>query len=165
MQIRGANVADADGIAMIFNQGIDDRIATFETRPRSPEEIMKWFDNVHPIIVAEDSSGIIGFASTSSYRSRECYSGIAECSTYIRRDLRGKGVGRLVLNELIKASKEAGFWKLVSRIFVENTASRSLIGSLGFREVGIYKKHAQLDGIWRDVVIVERLLIPESSNS
>ena len=56
------------------------------------------------------------------------------------------------------AAKEAGFWKLLSRVFVENQASRRLIQSLGFREVGVYEKHAKLDGVWRDVVIVERLL-------
>ncbi|HCI81762.1 MAG TPA: GNAT family N-acetyltransferase, partial [Ktedonobacter sp.] len=75
-----------------------------------------------------------------------------------RRDMRGQGAGRLALEALIHVAEEAGFWKLVSRVFVENKASRKLISSLGFREVGVYYKHAKLDGVWRDVVIVERLL-------
>ncbi len=90
--------------------------------------------------------------------TRECYSGIAECSVYVKRDMRGYGARRLALESLIRSAEEAGFWKLVSRVFVENKPSRTLIRSLGFREIGIYEKHAKLDGVWRDVIIVERLI-------
>jgi L-amino acid N-acyltransferase YncA len=76
----------------------------------------------------------------------------------VDRACRRQGAGRLALTSLIAAAAAAGFWKLVSRIFVENTASRRLVATLGFREVGIYQKHGQLDGVWRDVVIVEKLL-------
>jgi L-amino acid N-acyltransferase YncA len=158
MQIRSARPEDASAIALIYNQGIEDRIATFETRPRTAEDVQTWFDGVHPVVVAEDETGVIAFASTSTYRGRDCYAGIAECSAYVRRDVRRKGAGRAVLGALIAAAEEAGFWKLVSRVFVENTASRGLIGSLGFREVGTYEKHGKLDGVWRDVIIVERLI-------
>ena len=72
--------------------------------------------------------------------------------------MRCHGAGRLALEALILAAGKAGFWKLVSRVFINNKASRRLIGSLGFREVGVYQKHAKLDGIWRDVIIVERLI-------
>ena len=71
---------------------------------------------------------------------------------------RGKGAGRLAMLALSEAAQAAGFWKLISRIFVENSASRALMQSVGFREVGIYEKHGQLDGVWRDCVIVEKLL-------
>jgi len=158
MQVRAASPSDAAVIAHIYNQGIEDRVATFETRLRSAEEVQSWFDGVHPIVVIENEQGIIAFGSTSAYSNRECYSGIAECSVYVRRDMRGCGVGRLALQALIQAATNAGFWKLVSRVFVENKPSRALIGSLGFREVGIYEKHARLDGTWRDVIIVERLI-------
>jgi phosphinothricin acetyltransferase len=77
---------------------------------------------------------------------------------YVARSQRGRGAGRLAMEALIAAAEQAGLWKLVSRVFVENAASRSLLQSLGFREVGIYEKHGRLDGIWRDVVIVERLI-------
>ncbi len=157
-QVRSATLNDAASIAHIYNQGIEDRVATFETSLRSTGEIQAWFDGTHPIIVVEDDQGIIAFASTSSYSARECYCGIAECSVYVKRDVRGRGAGRLALGALIRAAEEAGFWKLVSRVFVENKASRALIRSLGFREVGIYQKHAKLDGVWRDVIIVERLI-------
>jgi phosphinothricin acetyltransferase len=77
---------------------------------------------------------------------------------YVARAARRRGAGRLALEALIHASAQAGFWKLVSRIFVENQASIALCRALGFRVVGTCQKHAQLDGVWRDVVIVERLL-------
>jgi L-amino acid N-acyltransferase YncA len=158
MHVRAATPDDAAALAEIYNQGIEDRVATFETRLRTPEEVRGWFDGQHPILVAQDERGVLAFASTSSYRSRECYAGIAEFSVYTRRDARRQGAGRLALQALIRAAEEAGFWKLVSRVLVENTASRALLSTFGFREVGLYEKHGKLDGVWRDVVIVERLL-------
>ena len=158
MNTRIATLHDAPAIVAIYNQGIEDRSATFETRLRSAEEVQQWFDGVHPILVVENEQGVIAFASTSSYRSRECYAGIAECSVYVKRDVRKHGAGRLAAEAIIHTAEAAGFWKLVSRVFVDNLASRALLKSLNFREVGVYYKHAKLDGIWRDVVIVERLL-------
>jgi phosphinothricin acetyltransferase len=159
MHLRLATTEDAAAIASIYNQGIEDRIATFETRLRTPQEIEQWFDGVHPIVVLEtDEQQVIAFASTSIYRPRPCYAGIAEFSVYVERAYRGCGAGRLTLERLLQEAQQAGFWKLVSRVFVENVASRALLRRLGFREVGVYEKHAQLDGVWRDVVIVERLL-------
>ena len=155
---RTATPADADAIARIYNEGIEDRIATFETRPRSAADIERWFDGSHPVVVVESEGEVVAFASTSSYRPRDCYAGIAEFSVYVARTARRLGAGRAALSALIEASRAAGFWKLVSRIFPENTPSRGLVQRLGFREVGVYEKHGQLDGEWRDVVIVERLL-------
>jgi L-amino acid N-acyltransferase YncA len=161
MHVRAATTADCDAICRIYNEGIEDRVGTFETRPRTSADIATWFDGVHPIVVVEEAGSVIAFASTSTYRPRDCYAGIAEFSVYVGRSARRKGAGRLAMQGLIEAAREAGFWKLLSRIFVENTPSRALMQSLGFREVGIYEKHGQLDGIWRDCVIVE-LLIPEN---
>ena len=159
---RQATPDDADAITRIYNEGIADRVGTFETRVRTPDDVRHWFDGRHPIVVVEQADGsIAAFASTSAYRPREAYAGIAEYSVYVARHLRGRGAGRVALAALIDAARDAGFWKLVSRVFVENSASRKLMASLGFREVGIYEKHARLDGRWRDVVIVERL-VPEN---
>jgi L-amino acid N-acyltransferase YncA len=159
---RPASPDDAERIAQIYNEGIADRVGTFETRPRSTADIRAWFDGTHPIVVVEHDGTVIAFASTSSYRSRDCYAGIAEFSVYVERAARGHGAGRIAMIALIDAvTATTRIWKLVSRIFVENTASRKLMAAVGFREVGIYEKHAQLDGQWRDVVIVERL-IPEN---
>jgi phosphinothricin acetyltransferase len=158
LHARRATPADAPAIAEIYNQGIVDRVATFETSPRTAEDILPWFDGTHPIVVVEDDQAIVAFASTSTYRPRACYAGIAEFSVYVARAQRGRGAGRLAMQALIAASEQAGLWKLVSRVFVENAPSRSLLDALGFREVGIYEKHGRLDGAWRDVVIVERLI-------
>jgi L-amino acid N-acyltransferase YncA len=157
MLARAATVADAEAIARIYNEGIDDRIATFETRHRTAGEVARWFGGRHPIVVVEEKA-IIAFASTSQYRSRDCYAGIAEFSVYVAREARGRGAGRLAMEALIDAARAAGFWKLVSRVFVENAPSRAVLRGVGFREVGTYQRHARLDGAWRDVVIVERLL-------
>ena len=159
---RPATPDDAAVISRIYNEGIADRLGTFETRERSPEDVREWFDGRHPIVVVgEVNDAIVAFASTSSYRSRPCYAGVAEFSVYVARSARGRGAGLEAMNAILDAARAAGFWKLVSRVFVENAASRRLLGNVGFREVGIYQKHAQLDGVWRYVVIVERL-IPEN---
>ena len=161
--IRSAHSGDAVQIAAIYNQGIEDRGATFETQFRTGTDIaLKLAESDRfPIVVAADSARVLGWAGLSSYRSRPCYSGIAEFSIYLDRDARGHGLGRQLLTALIDAARERGFWKLVSRIFPANAASRRLCQSCGFREVGVYEKHARLDGEWLDVVIVERLL-PEN---
>lgn len=162
MTARAAAIADAEAIAAIYNQGIEDRIATFETRLRTSDEIRAWFppsaNGRYPIAVVESDGRVIAFAATSAYRPRVCYEGIAEVSVYVERSSRRHGAGRLSLMQLIKLAEAAGFWKLLSRVFPENHASRALIASLGFREVGTYEKHGCLDGVWKDVIIVERLI-------
>ncbi len=158
METRLATSADAVAIAEIYNQGIADRVATFETRPRTVEDVRGWFTVAYPIVVVAEDGKVIAFASTSLYRTRECYSGIAEFSVYVARAKRRRGVGRLAMQALLQEAQRCGFWKLLSRIFIENTASRALMRDLGFREVGIYHKHGKLDGRWRDVVIVEYVI-------
>jgi L-amino acid N-acyltransferase YncA len=163
--LRPARLDDAAAIAEIYNQGVRGRGATFETEERTPEERSRWLaahDAQHPCLVATvpggDSDRVVAWASTGEYRSRDCYRGIAEFSVYVHQDWRGKGVGKALLAALILAAEAAGLWKLVSRIFPENAGSRALCAWAGFREVGIYERHAQLDGVWKDCVIVERLL-------
>ena len=155
---RTALPTDAEAIARIYNEGIDDRVATFETRHRTTEDIAGWFSGHHPVVVVEADSEILGFASTSTYRPRACYDGIAEFSVYIARSARGRQVGTIAMRALIEEAQEQGFWKLLSRVFPENKASLRLLRSVGFREVGVYHRHGKLDGEWKDVVIVERLI-------
>jgi L-amino acid N-acyltransferase YncA len=162
LQARLATSADAGDIAGIYNEGIAERIATFETRLRTEQDVRGWFDGIHPIVVVEEEGAVVGFASSSSYRSRECYAGVAEFSVYVARSKRGRGLGKLALEHLMEQARKAGFWKLLSRIFTENEPSRALCRRLGFREVGTYIRHAKLDGDWRDVVVVEKFLAPVS---
>jgi L-amino acid N-acyltransferase YncA len=158
MVIRAATLEDCASIARIYNQAIEERTSTFETRPRTPKDIEGWFDGVHPVVVAEIGGIVAAYGATFTYRNRECYKGIAEFSVYVERDYRRRGVGQRTLAGLIEASEKAGFWKLVSRIFPENAPVRALNKLMGVREVGVYEKHGQLDGVWKDVIIVERLI-------
>ncbi|MCA1598444.1 MAG: arsinothricin resistance N-acetyltransferase ArsN1 [Chloroflexi bacterium] len=158
---RLATRADAPSIAHIYNEGIAERVATFETTPRTDKQIMTQLverGERYPTIVVERDGRVIAWAAVSPYSARPCYAGIAEFSVYVDRDARGAGSGRAALERLIAECGERGFWKLVSRVFPENTASRALCRAVGFREVGVYKRHAMLDSAWRDCVIVERLL-------
>jgi L-amino acid N-acyltransferase YncA len=161
--IRSAVPSDAAAIADIYNQGIAERGATFETAARSEADIETRLREQarYPMLVAEEHGRVLGWAGTSQYRPRACYSGIGEVSVYLDRAARGRGIGRQLLESLVSAARERGYWKLVSRIFPFNAASRALCRSCGFREVGVYEKHGCLDGRWLDVVIVERLM-PEN---
>jgi len=158
---RPARLSDAAAIARIYNQGIEDRIATFETEPRTTTDIERLLQDRagrFPAIVVERDGEVVAWASAGTYRARPCYDPIIEHSVYVDRGQRGQGVGRTALNALIEAAEGLGFLKLVSRIFPENESSRALHRACGFREVGVYRRHGRLDGAWRDCVIVERLL-------
>ena len=157
---RAATPADAAAIAEIYIQGIADRIATFETEPRSAPDIVGWFTWEHLVVVAEtgETDGPVAFAASFPYSNRPCYRGIGEFSVYVRRDYRGRGAGRAALAALIETATARGVHKLTSRVFPENAASRALLKGLGFEEIGVHRRHGQLDGRWRDCVIVERLL-------
>jgi phosphinothricin acetyltransferase len=156
---RAATPGDAAAIAAIYNEGIADRIATFETEPRWAGQIADWFSGRQLVIVAEpEIGGPVAFAASFPYSNRPCYAGIGEFSVYVRRDYRGRGVGRAVLSALIEAAAAGGMHKLLSRVFPENLASRALLKGLGFEEIGTHRRHGKLDGRWRDCVIVERSL-------
>ena len=156
--VRATTPSDAARIAAIYNEGIEDRVATFQTVPRCEADILEWMTSGYPLLVAGDDT-VKAFAVAQPYRAAAYYEGIREFSVYVARDGRGEGYGELALSALFDAARARGWWKLVSRVFPENIASRKLLGRLGFREVGIYEKHGQLDGQWRDVIIVEKLLI------
>jgi len=160
---RIALVRDVDAITRIYNQGIADRIATFETQQRTTNDMLPALGSPRfPVVVATINNTVVGFARTSRYRDRDCYAGVAEFSIYIDRSWRGQGIGPVLMDALCAAAHAQGFWKLLSRVFVENVASRRMLERAGFREVGIYEGHAQLEGNWRDVVIVEKRIAEPS---
>ena len=158
--VRAATAADVPAVTTIYNEGIRGRRATFETSDRAPAEIHTWLDGPHPFLVAttSGSTDVIGWVRASAYRPRACYAGIGDFSVYVAERWRGQRVGDALLTAFIPACTDADLWKLVSRLFVDNAASRALCARHAFREVGTYERHAQLDGVWRDVLIIERLL-------
>jgi L-amino acid N-acyltransferase YncA len=161
VRVRVATEADAAAIAEIYNQGIEDRVATYETELRAAEDRRTWLRSIaghYPAVVAEAEGQVVGWAGAGPYRTRECYRGIGEFSVYVRRDWRARHIGDILLPALIAEAERLGLWKLLSRIFPLNEASRVLCRKHGFREVGIYEKHGKLDGQWLDVVIVERVI-------
>jgi L-amino acid N-acyltransferase YncA len=163
---RAAAPADAATVAAIYNEGIADRVATFETEPRTAGQIAEWFTGRQLVMVAESAeTGAVAFAASFPYSARPCYAGIGEFSVYVARGYRGRGAGRVVLAALIEAAAAAGLHKLTSRVFPENIASRALLKGLGFDEIGIHRRHGKLDSVWRDCVIVERLLDIDSAEN
>lgn len=159
---RLATEADAPAIAVVYNQGIAERAATFEATPRDESGIVALITQLQasgrPVVVVEQSHRVVGVAWATPYSQREAYSGVGEFSVYIHREHRRAGLGALVLRRLMAECEERGCWKLLSRIFPENQASLALCERLGFRVVGTHRRHGRLDGEWRDCVVVERLL-------
>ena len=161
LSTRLATTDDAAAIAAIYNDGIADRVATFETEPRTAQQIAAQLADKgerYPMVVVERDGQVIAWASARAYRARPAYAGVAEHSVYVARAARGSGAGRVALDALCDVYAARGFHKLVSRIFPENTASLALHERCGFRVVGVYRRHGMLDGAWRDCVIVEKLL-------
>lgn len=116
MRARLATPEDSPAIARIYNEGIEDRVATFETRLRTAADVSAWFDGIHPIVVVEEDGDVVAFASTSQYRPRPCYAGVAEFSVYVARRARGRGAGRRAMEALLDACEGAGSgsWSLAS---------------------------------------------------
>jgi L-amino acid N-acyltransferase YncA len=161
LSTRLATSNDAAAIAAIYNDGIADRVATFETAPRTAPQIAAQLADKgdrYPTVVVERDGQVIAWATAGAYRTRPAYAGVAEHSVYVARDARGSGAGRAALSALCAVYAARGFDKLVSRIFPENAASLAVHERCGFRVVGVYRRHGKLDGEWRDCVIVEKLL-------
>jgi phosphinothricin acetyltransferase len=157
--IRGARHDDAAAVTAIYNAGIAERQATFETRPREPPEIAAWFEHGLPFLVAQDGDGrVVGFARVTPYSDRPFYAGVGEHTVYVDGAARGHGLGRRLLDALAAESERRGLYKLTSRIFTTNAASRAVHRAAGFEEVGVKRRHGRLDGEWKDCVLVERLL-------
>jgi phosphinothricin acetyltransferase len=162
LDIREATATDAAAIAHIYNQGIDDRVATLETEHRSPEERAQWLATRgprHPVLVAADEAGAVhGWASLNSFNPRPAYDHVADISVYVDRDQRGHGIGHFLLRALEQRARGLGYHKLVLAAFPTNAPGMRLYQCRGFTTVGIYHEQGQLDGHWVDVIIMEKLL-------
>jgi len=160
-RLRAAVEADAAAICEIYNQGIDDRLATLETERRTPEERRQWLKARgprHPVIVAENDGRVLAWGSLNPFNPRDAYRHVADFSIYVERAERGRGVGRVVLARLIELAREHDFHKLVLSAFPFNAAGMALYEKLGFRTVGIYEEQGMLDGRWVDTIVMEKLL-------
>lgn len=163
IRVRLATPADAAAISTIYNQGIEDRIATLETELRTPEERRQWLlarGPRHPAIVAEAGDEIVGWGSLNPYNPRKAYDYVVDFSVYVERSWRGKGVGSLLLPRLVELARDHGFHKMVLSAFPSNEAGMALYEKFGFRTVGIMKEMGKLDGKWVDTIVMEKILAP-----
>ena len=161
-RVRDAKLLDIPYITNIYNEGIDDRIATLETSLRDNSEMENWLTSRgerYKVIVMEDTEGIvIGWASINIFNSRCCYSGVGDISIYINRNMRGRGLGKVLLNSLFDIARRQDFHKLVLSTFEFNDVGKRLYKKLGFREVGTYENQGILDGKFVNITIMEKLL-------
>ena len=158
---RDARPDDAPAVALIYNQGIADRLATLETEERTTEERLAWLKARgprHPVVVAEADGQAIGFGSLNVFNPRRAYDHVADFSLYVERSWRGKGIGACLLLALIERARRIGYHKLVLSAFPFNPAGMVLYAKYGFRVVGVYKEQGLLDGRWVDTIIMEKLL-------
>jgi L-amino acid N-acyltransferase YncA len=159
--LRPATAADAEAICRVYNQGIEDRIATLETELRTPEERRQWLaarGPRHPVYVAEAEEIIVGWSSLNVYNPRPAYQYVADFSIYIERGWRGKGVGRRLLEHLIEQARALGYHKMMLSAFPFNASGVALYERMGFTRAGVFHEMGQLDGRWVDTLIMEKLL-------
>ena len=146
---------DWDAVEAIYAEGIATRLATFETSTPTWDEFDRGRFRDHRFVAA-DGERVLGWAALSPTSSRDCYAGVVEHSVYVRADARGRGIGRALMEALIHSADDAGVWTIQTSIFPENEASLALHEKLGFRVVGRRERIAQLGGVWRDTVLLER---------
>ena len=157
--VRAATAADASPMAAIFGEGIEDRVATLQTNQADPAEMSRLVESIAPVLVAERDGQVAGWAKVGDYDpEHDYYSTVGEVTVYVARAHRGTGVGGELVEALAQAAQAAGFHKLVGKVFTTNSASIALFQRHGWRPVGVHHRHGRLDGRWKDVLVVEKLL-------
>jgi len=161
IEIRPAAAEDGEAIARIYNQGIEDRVATLETELRTADERREWLaahGERYPVLVAERDGQVIAWGSLNRFNPRPAYDHVADFSIYVERAERGRGIGRVLLGRLIEEARRIGFHKMVLAAFPTNGGGMRLYESMGFTRVGIYREQGRLDGQWVDVIVMEQIL-------
>lgn len=159
IDIRTATLGDAEAICGIYNAAMDERGSTFETTPRTAKDFeARIGDARFPLLVSAEGGKVMGWAGLARYSDRQCYAGIGEASVYVDASARGRGVGTELAEALASAAQSGGFHKMIGKLFTDNVASIRLVERCGFDSVGLHRRHGKLDGTWRDVLVVERLL-------
>jgi L-amino acid N-acyltransferase YncA len=155
VEIRALTRKDWPAVEAIYAEGIATGDATFETEPPSWEEFDASRLGDHRFVAVEDGE-IAGWIAVSPTSSRECYAGVVEHSVYVAEAARGRGVGRALMDALLSSADEAGLWTIQTSVFPENAATLALHERVGFRVVGRRERIAQLGGVWRDTILLER---------
>ena len=157
MRVRRATPADAAAVAAVYNHGIEDRTATFQTAPQPPEAFADRIE-AGVVGVAEDGGRLLGAGWSSTYDAASYYAGVREVAVYVSRDARRRGVGRALLEWLGDEARARGAHKLVAKVFTTNDDSLALFDACGWRVVGTHVRHGRLEGEWKDVTVLERSL-------
>jgi L-amino acid N-acyltransferase YncA len=161
VRIRLATIADAEAIRSIYNLEVLETTHTFDLVPRTLEEQEQWLISrlgALAVLVAEDAGEVVGFSSLSSYRDRPAYRTTVEDSVYVARSHQGRGVGRLLLSEILETARQRGFHTVMARVVGGHQASINLHTSLGFGVVGIEREVGRKFHRWLDVVLMQRML-------
>jgi L-amino acid N-acyltransferase YncA/DNA-binding transcriptional ArsR family regulator len=152
---RPVTEADMPAVLSIYDEGLATRDATFETKlPTAKQLQAKWLPGM--AWVAELDGAVVGWTAVMPVSTRECYAGVGETSVYVSAGARGRGVGKSLLFTQVTEADKAGMWTLQTSIFPENRASLALHHSAGYRTLAVRTRIAQLDGVWRDTVLLER---------
>ena len=160
--VRLAERRDAGAIRTIYNLEVGESTVTFDLVPRTLDEQVDWIDahsGAHPAVVAADEAGeVVGFGSLSPFKERPAYSPTVEDSVYVRRDRRGEGIGRLLLDRLLRLAVDHGFHSVMARIVGNHEASIALHVACAFELVGTEREVGRKFGRWLDVVEMQRML-------
>ncbi len=159
--VRPAASDDLEAIRNIYNQGIEDRLATLEADPKSESEMAAWWtehDGHYAVLVATEHERVVGWAALNRFSHRCAHSSVADLSVYVARESRGKGVGYTLLERLADEAKRGGFRKIVLHALNDNEHGKRMYRKASFAEVGVFLEHGRLDGRFVDVVAMERLL-------
>jgi phosphinothricin acetyltransferase len=161
MEVRRAETGDAEAMRVIYNAEVAGSTVTFDMVPRTPAEQLAWLAahrGAHPAVVATEAGEVAGFGSLSPFRERPAYATTVEDSVYVATGWRGRGVGRMLLAELVRLASDHGFHTVLARISGDNEVSIALHRSQGFALVGVEREVGRKFGRWIDVTVMQRML-------
>lgn len=159
--VRRATPDDAPAVVEIYNQAMQERTLTYSSELRSVEwqrRRLQRADPLTPTLVVDLAGQLAGWATLSRFGSHPWLQGLGECGLAVARPFRRQGLGRRLVTALVSEAAALGYWKLIAQIFTTNPASAALFHSCGFRAVGVWEQHGQVDGQWVDVLLLERLI-------